>query len=226
MNDVTTYSKYYNGVNEPPPFYNEHFDFEDKIFVAAHDYKFAYNFTENPKENAILHYYEYDTNQNKLQTNNLADRNLHNKFYAVTSPDFSADSSNCWSCFNESNILKSRICAYRWQTECDESTILNLIWTADRASYKWAFGNVERGSTVSVSSQSVKDIQTFENGIRVAIDMIQPDNICWNGKIFEFMAKYYDLHRIIKMQTRSELMTMYKRKTELEKNGKYMLISV
>lgn len=219
LNDVIDYSKFFNGKNEPPIFHHAYIDLKDKLFVATDDFKLAQQLSANTKEEVILHYFEYDSHQNRLLINNLADKSMHQKVYAVTSPDFSADSNNCWSCLNEGNILKSRICAYRWQSELDESVILTLLWGRDPATYKWSFNNVEKGSIVAVSSQAIEDIQAFENGIRAGIDMIQPDYICWYGKIFEFMHKYYDLHRIVKMQKRSELIKQYKTKAMLESSS-------
>ncbi|MCI5523634.1 MAG: DUF4417 domain-containing protein, partial [Spirochaetia bacterium] len=118
LNDVMDYSKFYNGKDEPPFFQREYFDLQNKLFVAEDDFSLAQKLTNNAKKNVVLHYFEHDAKQNRLLKNNLADKNLHQKVYAVTSPDFSADSNNCWSCLNEANILKSRICAYRWQNEC------------------------------------------------------------------------------------------------------------
>lgn len=211
LNDVIDYSKFYRGKDEPPFFWREYIDVKDKLFVPEDDFTLARNLSENTKKDVILHYFEHDSKQNRLLRNNLADRELHKKIFAVASPDFSADSKNCWSCLNEANILKSRICAHRWQTECEEAVILTLLWS-DKSTYKWAFGNVEKGSIVAVSSQGVSDTTIFESGIRVGIDMIQPDYICWYGKVFNFMDRYYDKGRIIKMQTRTQLLKMYKRK--------------
>ena len=219
LNDVMDYAKFYNGKNEPPIFHHEYIDLKDKLFIATDDFKLAQQLTDNTRKNVILHYFEYDFKQNRLLKNNLADRQLHEKVYAVTSPDFSVDSNNCWSCFNEGNILKSRICAYRWQSEQGEPVILTWQWGSDPATYKWAFENVEKGSIAAVSSQGVQDMATFENGIRYGIDKIQPDYICWYGKVFDFMDKYYDLHRIIKMQKRSELIKQYKTKINLDNNS-------
>ena len=209
LNDVLDYAKFYSGKNEPPRFCREYIDLKEKMFAPTDDFKLAQKLSDNTRKNVVLHYFEYDSKQNRLLLNNLADRDLHKKVFAVASPDFSADSNNCWSCFNESNILKSRICAYRWQEECEESVILTLLW-GDKNTYKWAFSNVEKGSIVAVSSQGIKDIVLFENGIRTGIDMIQPEFICWYGEVFDFMDKYYDKNRIIKMQTRTDLLKMYK----------------
>ncbi|MCR5124027.1 MAG: DUF4417 domain-containing protein [Treponema sp.] len=213
QNDVMNYARFFRGTDEPPRFCHEYLNLENKLFAPTDDFKLVQKLTDNTKEDVVLYHFEYDSQQNRLLVNNLADRELHRKAFAVTSPDFSADSAHCWSCLNEANILKARICAYRWQTECDEATILTLLW-GDKSTYKWAFGNVEKGTVVAVSSQGVKDISIFENGIRVGIDMIQPDQICWYGKVFDFMEKYYDTHRIVKMQTRSDLLKMYKLKCE------------
>ena len=207
LNDVIDYSRFYCGTDEPPRFYYEHFDYEElknKIFVPVDDFKLGKVLFKNTKDEMIIHYFAHDKEQNRLLINNLADRKLHEKVYAVTSPDFSADSNNCWSCFNIGNILKSRICAYRWQSECEEAVILTLLW-GDESTYKMAFGNVEKGSVVAVSSQGVKDMRIFEKGIRYGIDKIQPENICWYGKVFDWVSDYYDTSKIIQMQTRTQL---------------------
>ena len=214
LNDVMDYSKYYGGTDEPPVFRREFFDLNGKIFVPVDDFKLGQALCENTKESVVLHHFVCDKKQNRLLINNLADRYLHEKVYAVTSPDFSVDSNSCWSCLNEGIILKGRICASRWQLELEEPVILTLAWGADKGTYKWAFGNVEKGSIVAVSSQGVEDIRAFENGIRVGIDMIQPEYICWLGTVFDFMGKYYDAHRIIRMQTRRKLLKMYKTKIQ------------
>ena len=225
LNDVMDYAKFYTGTDEPPRFCREHFDLNGKLFVATDDFKLAQKLTSDTKENVVLHHFEHDTKQNRLLVNNLADRELHGKAFAVASPDFSVDSKNCWSCLNECNILKSRIYAYRWQNECEERVILTLLWGADKATYKWAFGNVEKGSIVAVSSQAVADASVFENGIRAGIDMIQPEYICWYGKVFDFMANYYDMSRIVKMQTLTELLQLYRKKCKSEKDFEPQLFS-
>ena len=212
INDVINYAKYYTGTDEPPIFYHEHIDLKGKLFVPADDFKLGQKLAKDTRDEVVLHYFEYDSPQNRLLGNNLADSPLHEKAFAVASPDFSVDSTKCWPCLNEGNILKARICAYRWQCECGEPVILTLIWGKDSSTYKLAFGNVEKGTIVAVSSQGVKDSETFENGIRAAIGIIQPENICWYGDVFSFMKKYYDFSRIIKMQPRRQLMKMLKEK--------------
>ena len=164
-------------------------------------------------EPIIIHYFAHDKEQNRLLINNLADRKLHEKVYAVTSPDFSADSNNCWNCFNIGNILKSRICAYRWQSECEEAVILTLLW-GDESTYKMAFGNVEKGSVVAVSSQAIENIEIFRKGFIQAVKLIEPENICWYGKVFDWISDYYDTSKIIRMQTRTQLIN---RKMVLER---------
>lgn len=209
MNDVIDYSKYYTGRDEPPPFYHETFDLSQKIFIPIDDFNLGTKLCDKPKENVILHHFAYDRVQNRLLGNNLADAKLHEKVYAVTSPDFSADSNNCFSCFNIGNILKARICAYRWQNEKDERVILTWIWGKEDT-YNMAFGNTERGSIVAVSSQAIADISIFEKGIRHGIELVQPAYICWYGNVFDFMSKYYDSNKIIHMQTRTELLKQLK----------------
>ena len=222
LNDVIDYSKFYRGKDEPPFFYHENFDLKDKIFVPADDFKLAQKLTDSTKENAVLHYFVHDTKQNRLLLNNLADKNLHQKVYAVTSPDFSADSANCWSCLNEANILKSRICASRWQQECEEPVILTLLW-GERSTYKYAFANVEKGTICAVSHQGVKDERIFKEGLETAVEKIRMENLCWLGDIPDYVKEFYDLKRIIEIQTRTELLQMLKRQ---KANENQLLLAV
>ncbi len=210
LNDVIDYSKFYDGKDESPFFCHENFELKYKIFVPADDFKIAQKLTGSTKENVILHYFVHDSKQNRLLLNNLADKNLHQKVFAVTSPDFSADSKNCWSCLNEANILKSRICASRWQQECEEPVILTLLW-GDSSTYKYAFGNIEKGTVCAVSHQGVKDEHIFKEGLETAVEKIRMENLCWLGNIPWYVKEFYDLKRIIKMQTRTELLQMLKR---------------
>lgn len=115
LNDVIDYARFYGGSGEPPVFCHEHFDLDNKIFVATDDFKLAQKLT----------------------------------------------------------------------------------------------------------SHTVEDTAAFESGISAAIDMIQPDYICWYGKVFDFMEKYYDIHRIVRMQTRTELLRMYQKKCDADR-GLYL----
>ena len=110
LNDVIDYARFYGGSDEPPVFCHEHFDLDNKIFVATDDFKLAQKLT----------------------------------------------------------------------------------------------------------SHTVEDTAAFERGIRAAIDMIQPDYICWYGRMFDFMGKYYDMRRIVRMQTRTELLRMYQEKCDAD----------
>lgn len=211
QNDVMDFSKYYFGKKEPLPFNHEYFDLEDKTFIPVDDFKIAEKLSLQSKKDVILHHFVKDTKQNRLLRNYCVDKDLHSKVYAVTSPDFSVDCKKSYSCFNEGNILKSRICAYQWQSECDERVILTLQW-GDESTYKWAFENIEKGSIVAVSSQGIEDLEIFKNGLIYGIEKIEPDYICWYGSIPEYLHTYYDLHRIIKMQTRTQLLNMKENK--------------
>lgn len=208
FNDVIDYARFYRGKDEPPPFYHEIIDPRGKLFVPVDDAKLGFSLTDAPTRDIILHHFVHDSKQNRLVRNPMADAGLHGKVFAVTSPDFSVDSDACWSCLNEGNILKSRICASRWQSERGESVILTLQWGRDEETFRWAFGNVERGSVVAVSTQGVADAAVFESGMRTAIDTIQPDFICWYGRIPGFMSGIYDDWRIVRMQKRASLVCM------------------
>lgn len=208
-NDVIDYSRFYNGKDEPPMFYCEYIDLKNKIFIPNDDFSLAQKIEIKTKTNGILYYFSYDSTQNRLIHNPLADRKLHSKFYAVCSPDFSADSSNCFPIFNEANILKARINASLWQSECGESVILTLIW-GDKSTYKYAFDCVEKGSVCAVSHQGVKDEEIFREGLATAIDKIQMENICWLGDVPTYVTKFYDIARIVKMQPRRELLRLHK----------------
>lgn len=207
QNDVMDFSKYFFGKNEPPPFNHEYFDLDNKIFVPIDDFKITKKLSLQSKNDVILHHFVKDTHQNRLLRNYCIDKDLHSKVYAVTSPDFSVDSKKSYSCFNEANILKSRICAYQWQSECDEKVILTLQW-GDESTYKWSFENIEKGSIVAVSSQGIEDLETFKKGLIYGIKKIQPDYICWYGDMFGFVKDYFDESKIIKMQTRAKLMKL------------------
>ena len=73
---------------------------------------------------------------------------------------------------------------------------------------------IEKGSIVAVSSQAIENTEVFKKGFCQAIKMIEPENICWYGKIFDWAGEYYDTAKIVKMQTRSQLI---KRKAAFEK---------
>lgn len=205
-NDVINYAKYYNGKDESPTFYHEHFDVKGKLFIPVDDFSLSKKLNINTQEDAILHYFVHDCKQNRLLKNPTADSTLHKKFYAVCSPDPSVDNSNCWGCFNNANILKARIIAHLWQRKAQERVILTLIW-GDESTYKYAFGNVDKDTIVAISHQGVKDESIFRQGLLYAIDTIQCEAICWYGNIPEYVSKYYDTEKIISMQSRYALVS-------------------
>lgn len=207
-NDVIDYSRFFSGNDEPPMFYHEYLDLKNKTFIPNDDFLLAEKIGIKTQTDGILYYFSYDSTQNRLIHNPLADKKLHSKFYAVCSPDFSADSSNCFSLFNEANILKARINASLWQSECGESVILTLIW-GDKSTYKYAFDCVEKGAVCAVSHQGIKDEKIFMEGLEAAIDKIQMENICWLGNIPDYVSKFYDTARIVKMQPRGELLRFH-----------------
>lgn len=202
LNDVIKYAKYYRGNEEPPAFRKEIFlDLREKIYVPYDDYKLIESLNVDSKQDVVLHYYVMDRHQNVLMEKPGAHRKEHSKVYASTSPDFSVDSMHCYSCLNITNILKSRIIASIWQNKYEERVILNLIWGGNDT-YDMAFSNVEKGSVVSVSTVGVKDYEVFYEGLRTAIDIISPEEICWYGRIIENIEDMYDRSRIIPMHSR------------------------
>lgn len=202
LNDVIKYAKYFSGNEEPPVFRKEKFlGLREKIYVPYDDYKVIQSLNVDPKRDIVLHYYVKDKYQNVLMENPGAHRKEHSKVYASTSPDFSVDSMHCYSCLNITNILKSRIIASIWQNKYEERVILTLIW-GGKDTYAMAFSNVEKGSVVSVSTVRVKDYEVFYEGLRTAIDIISPEEICWYGRIIENIENVYDRNRIIPMQSR------------------------
>lgn len=211
-NDVIDFAKYYNGKDETPHFYMEYLDLKNKFFVPIDDVSLSKKLCKNTKKDAILHYFAKDTKQNRLIKNISADYTLHKKFYAVCSPDFSVDSNGCYACFNNSNILKSRICAYKWQSSLGLCVILTLIWGKEDT-YKYAFQNIEKGSIVAISYLGVKEKLTFKKGFLYAINHIQPGYICWYGYVPNYVKEYYDINRLVNMQTRGKLITMQKKKS-------------
>lgn len=206
MNDVIDNAKYYNGKDESPWFYHEHFETRGKVFIPVDDIDLGERLCLNTKEDAILHYFVADGKQNRLLRKALTDKALHKKFYAVCSPDPSVDSANCWECFNNANILKARISAHRWQQEVGERVILTLIW-GDESTYKYAFGNIEKGAIVAISHQGVVDEGVFKRGLLCAIDTIQCEAICWYGTIPKYLGVYYDMKKIVRMHSRYQLVS-------------------
>ena len=50
LNDVIDYARFYGGSDEPPVFCHEHFDLDNKIFVATDDFKLAQKLTSHTVE--------------------------------------------------------------------------------------------------------------------------------------------------------------------------------
>lgn len=211
-NDVLDFDKYYNGKEESPVFRKQYIDTRNKLFIPVDDLGLL-SLSNNISGEVILHQFVKDSKQNKFVTNEKPPVNLFQKVYAVTSSDLSVDSSHAYEVFNLSNILKSRINAYRMQNEFGLLVILTLIW-GNESTFEYAFGNIEKGSTVAVSSQAIENTEVFKKGFCKALKMIEPENICWYGRIFDWVGKYYDITKIVKMQTRSQLI---KRKIAFEK---------
>lgn len=60
---------------------------------------------------------------------------------------------------------------------------------------------------VAVSHQGVTDDKTFKSGLLRAIDTIQSEAICWYGNIPEYISRYYDMEKIVRMETRYTLLS-------------------
>lgn len=209
-NDVIDFARFYNGKDEPPRFYREAVDFSNKVFIPQDDVALAKKLNVNTRRDGILHYFVRDSCQNRLLKNPLADKRIHKRFFAVCGPDFSVDSERCFSCFNHANILKARIIARLWQA-CEIAVIPALIW-GNKDTYRYAFDNIEEGCAVAVSHQSIRDEKVFKDGILYAIRAINPSNICWYGFIPAYMGEWYDLQKIVRMQTRFQLVKWLKQK--------------
>ena len=164
-------------------------------------------------ENCVLHYFVRDKAQCKLTESFASDRALHQRFYAVCSPDFSVDSEHCFSAFNNAAILKNRLCTSLWQSEYGERVILTLTW-GDESTYDLAFSNIEEGAAVAVSHQGVKDEVTFKRGFIAAVEVIKPRIICWYAKIPDYAKAICAVRKIkiVKMQTRYALVHTLKTK--------------
>ena len=202
-NDVLDFSRYFNGKNEPPLFQKQYIDLQKKLFIPIDDLGLLV-LSPNISENVILHHFVKDCRQNSFVFYEKPPMDLYQKVYAVISSDLSVDSLHSFKPFNEGNILKARINACRLQNEFDLLVILTLIW-GDKTTFEWAFENVEKGSICAVSSQAIEDKETFREGFCCAIDKIQPEQLCWYGNVFDWVKDYYDLNRIVKMQTRTQL---------------------
>ncbi len=211
-NDVLDFDRYYNGKEESPVFRKQYIDIKNKLFVPVDDLGLL-SLSNNISDEVILHQFVKDTKQNNFVIKETPPINLFQKVYAVASSDLSVDSSKSYEVFNLSNILKSRINAYRLQNEFGLLVILTLIWGNEKT-FDYAFGNIEKGSIVAVSSQAIKNSEVFRKGFCQAIKIIEPGNICWYGKIFDWVKEYYNPEKIVKMQTRSQLI---KRKAAFDK---------
>ena len=209
-NDVIDFARFYNGKDEPPRFYREAIDFSNKVFIPQDDVALAKKLNLKAKRDCILHYFVGDSRQNRLLKSPFADKSIHKRFFAVCSPDFSVDSEHCFSCLNHANILKARIIASHWQAG-EIAVIPTLIW-GDEATYHYAFDNIEEGCAVAVSHQSIRDEKVFRDGILYAIRAINPSNICWYGSIPAYMGEWFDLQKIVRMQTRFQLVKCLKQK--------------
>ena len=73
---------------------------------------------------------------------------------------------------------------YNGQNEFGLLVILTLIW-GSKETFDFAFGNVEKGSIVAVSSQAVEGVNVFKKGFVQAVKTIEPQNICWYGNVFD-----------------------------------------
>ena len=214
-NDVLKYAKYFHDKDEPPVFYSEEFDLSGKMFFPRDDVglkeKLFGKRRKGASENCVLHYFVRDKAQSRLMESFASDRALHQKFYAVCSPDFSVDSAHCFSAFNNAAILKSRLCASVWQNEFGERVILTLTW-GDESIYDLAFSNIEEGAAVAVSHQGVQNEDTFKRGFIAAVEVIKPRIICWYGKIPDYAKAMCSARKIqiVKMQTRFDLVHILK----------------
>ena len=216
-NEVVKYAKYYCDKDEPPAFYNEYFELEDKTFLPRDDVglkeKLFGKMHKGASENCVLHYFVRDGVQSNLMKSFASDKKVHRRFYAVCSPDFSVDSDHCFSAFNNAAILKNRICASIWQSEFGERVILTLSW-GDESTYHYAFSNIEEGATVAVSHQGVQNENIFKKGFLAAVEVIKPHIICWYGKIPDYAKETCAACKIkiVKMQTRYSLVHALKTK--------------
>ena len=215
-NEVVKYAKYYCGKDEPPVFYNEYFELENKTFLPRDDVKLGeklFGLQKDSARNCVLHYFVRDGVQSNLMKSFASDKKVHRRFYAVCSPDFSVDSDHCFSAFNNAAILKNRICASIWQSEFGERVILTLSW-GDESTYHYAFSNIEEGATVAVSHQGVQNEDTFKRGFLAATKMIKPHIICWYGKTPDYAKETCAACKIkiVKMQTRYSLVHALKTK--------------
>lgn len=168
---------------------------------------------QDDAQNCVLHYFVRDKAQCKLMESFASDRALHQRFYAVCSPDFSVDSAHSFSAFNNAAILKNRLCASVWQSEYGERVILTLIW-GDESTYRYAFSNIEEGATIAVSHQGVQNEETFKKGFIAAVEVIKPRIICWYGKTPDYTKAICAACKIkiVKMQTRYSLVHTLKNK--------------
>lgn len=186
-------------LGNPPMFYKQSFDTENKQFVPFDELKSRIKNTH--KKDIISHFFIQDNKQVCFISNPAVHKDILNSVYATCSPDFSVF-LNVYPQFNNATILLNRLIASSFQQQ-DRFVILTLSW-GNADTYNVAFDNIQRGSIVAVSTLGINDQQCFRLGFTEMIKRVSPQKICWYYKIPDWVKNVYLLENIVIMQKRYE----------------------
>lgn len=196
---------------EIPRFYRQNIDFRDKIFVPYDELETASKSV--PLEKLIPHFFIEDAKQVNFACNPDGHSELLDKVYAVFSTDFSVF-TNTYPQFNNALLLLNRLNASYWQQK-DRFVIITLSW-AGEDTYETAFSNIEKGSSVGISTEGVSDWICFKNGFLEMLKIVAPSAICWYDRIPKWVFGYFSKDRIIQIPKRFKIVSERK-KLELKK---------
>ncbi len=182
---------------EPPRFFKQSINLQDKIF-APYDELGSWMKHEKPQR-IIPHFFISDQKQTCFAGDPAKHSDILDSCFAVFSPDYSVF-TNAYTQFNNAMILLNRLIASYWQS-LERYVILTLSW-AGGDTYDTAFSNIEKNCVVAISTEGVSDWECFKNGFLELLKRIEPQKICWYGKIPNWAYDYYDSSDIIRIKKR------------------------
>lgn len=196
---------------EIPKFFRQTIDFRDKIFVPYDEFESMSKSV--PLEKLIPHFFIGDEKQVYFACNPDGHSELLDKVYAVFSTDFSVF-TNTYPQFNNALLFLNRLVASYWQQK-DRFVVITLSW-AGKDTYETAFSNIEKGSSVGISTEGVSDWICFKNGFLEMLKVIEPSVICWHDRIPEWVSEYFSTNKIIPIPKRFKIVSERK-EIELKK---------
>lgn len=212
QNNLFTFIRKYGAemkrLGNPPPFYRQDFDLAGKTFVPFDELKSR---TKISATQALVPYmFIEDSKQACFLSNPRAHSDILDRAYAVCSTDYSVF-LDVPSELNKAVILINRFIASKFQ-EYGRYVILTLTWS-DSSTFDAAFGNIQDGCIVAISTLGVKNWQVFADGFMEMLSRFKPEKICWYGTIPSWVWGVYNKQNIIIMQSRFECIE-YKRQME------------